>query len=143
MKRNTALFLILVAIFVSVTGRSVENRPQPDRGREVYSEYCQRCHGIDGAGGKGLYNISERKIWQQSPREIIRVVAFGASGKNNYGQPGLRFGMPPAPYTDKDLAAVSVYAMKVIGKRDVVISAEDVSQLKMKHIQELRKRLER
>jgi len=143
MKWNTALFPILVAIFVLVTGLSMEKSPQNDRGEEVYRQYCQRCHGSDGAGGKGLFNISARKIWQQSPREIIRVVAFGASGRNMYGQPGLRLGMPPAPYTDIDIAAVSAYAMKVLGKRDVKISADDVSEVKRKHLTELRKRLEK
>lgn len=33
--------------------------------------------------------------------------------------------------------------MKVLGKRDVKISADDVSEVKRKHVTELRKRLEK
>lgn len=130
MKWNTALFLILVATTVVLATRDGVSEPRPERGREVYDQYCLRCHGSDGSGGKGPYDIRSRAIWKSSPRELIRVLAFGASGRTVYGEPGVRLGMPPAPYSDEDLAAVAMYAMQNIGGRTVKISAADVALVK-------------
>jgi mono/diheme cytochrome c family protein len=130
MKWNTALFLALIATTVVLATRTVGGEPRLERGREVFDQYCLRCHGSDGSGGKGPYNIRGREIWKSSPRELIRVLAFGASGRTEYGEPGVRLGMPPAPYSNEDLAAVAMYAMKNIGGRTVQISAEDVALVK-------------
>ncbi|MCX6140952.1 MAG: cytochrome c [Candidatus Kapabacteria bacterium] len=141
MKSSAALLILAVAAIVITVVVSANGQSSTDRGREVYTQYCQRCHGADGAGGKGLYKIQGRQVWQQSSREIILVLAFGASGRTVYGEAGLRLGMPPAPYSDADLAAVAVYAMKTIGKRGVTVRTEDVVAVKQAHLSELRARL--
>ncbi len=130
MKWNTALFLILVTTTVVLATRDGVREPRAERGREVSDQYCLRCHGYDGSGGKGPYDIRGREVWKKSPRELIRVLAFGASGRTVYGEPGVRLGMPPAPYSNEDLAAVAMYAMQHIGGRTVKISAKDVALVK-------------
>lgn len=141
MKSSVLYYLIAVVALAVAAFVSAESQPSADRGRDVYAQYCQRCHGSDGSGGKGLHKIQDRQVWRQPSRDLILVLAFGASGRNVSGEAGLRLGMPPAPYSDADLAAVAVYAMKTIGKRDIKIKTEDVKAAKQAHLQALNARL--
>ena len=138
MKWNVVLFLGLAASTLVFAIRSGASGSVSDRGRVGYDQYCQRCHGSDGSGGKGPYDIRTREVWKSEPRDLILVLAFGASGRTVYGQPGIRLGMPPAPYSDEDLAAVAMYAMQNIGKRTVKITAEEVSVVKAEHLARMR-----
>lgn len=127
MKWNTALFLALTATTVILASCTGKQESVSKRAADVYEQYCLRCHGTDGSGGDSPYDIRKREIWRKPPQELLRVLAFGASGRTVYGEPGVRLGMPPAPYSDEDLAAVAMYAMREIGGRDVTVTAADVA----------------
>lgn len=143
MIRNTALFLGLVAIAAvlwSVSGDAVPEPPN-SRGAAVYREYCYRCHGMDGEGGDDRFPIRQKALWSMSVDTVIITIAFGASGALPPNGQGVRKGMPPAPYNDADIAEVTMYVMRVIGKRSVKITATDVARVKREHLDALRIRL--
>lgn len=143
MIRNTALFLGLVAIAAvlwSVSGDAVPE-PSNSRGAAVYREYCYRCHGMEGEGGEGRFPIRGKALWTMSVDTVIATITFGATGSLRPNDEGVRKGMPPAPYNDADIAEVTSYVMRVIGKRNELVTATDVARVKREHLEALRLRL--
>lgn len=135
MTRNTALFLAAMLV-VHVSTQQVAAQAQPDRGRAVFTEYCQRCHGAQGEGPAG---IREKSVWKSPVDSLIKVVTFGARG--HMAMPnGTRRSMVASPYNDADIAQVSMYVMKLIGNRDVAVSDQDVQRVRQQHSKNVRKK---
>lgn len=143
MMRNAALFLGMLAIAVVVWSVSGDAVPEPptNRGAALYREYCFRCHGASGEGGDGRYPIRNKQIWSMGVDTVITTIAFGASGSLHPRQNGARKGMPPAPYTDAEIAEVTMFVMQSIANRAVAVTAADVARVKLEYQRALRARL--
>jgi mono/diheme cytochrome c family protein len=137
MLRNTALFLILGSILAALTIISCGPRPA-SRGAQVYADYCTRCHGTDGAGGEGLYGLVGRAIWTMPKDSLVRTLVYGAGGSRMTEKDGVRMGMPPAPYTDEEIAEVATYVYSAIGKRTVTVTVQDVQAVRRAQAERLR-----
>ncbi len=138
MRRNTARFLVLLAcaavipLFAGCTSRPAS------RGERIYAEYCQRCHGENGAGGEGLYTLVGRPIWLMPKDSLLRTLAYGASGSATSAH-DVRMGMPPIPYTDEEIADVATYVFDAVGKRTVKVTVDDVRAVRAAQQERLRK----
>ncbi len=143
MKRNSALFLGLLAIAVVVWSVSGDADPEPptNRGAALYQDYCYRCHGSRGEGGDGRYPIRNKQIWSMGVDTVITTIAFGASGSVHPSANGARKGMPPAPYSDAEIAEVTMFVMQTIANRTVTVTAADVARVKLEFQRALRVRL--
>lgn len=96
MKRmKVVLSLAVVCLFgtaaaVSAVSTAAETKPgkgtsQIERGREVYTANCGRCHGADGAGHTRMAEIVEPPdmsdaAWQRR-RSMSRMVASVSNGR--------------------------------------------------------------
>lgn len=130
---NTALFLVAMVTLAVSTQRSMASQ-QTERGKTIFSEYCQRCHG---AQGEGPANISKKNVWKNPVDSLIKVVAYGAPGHMTMKN-GTRRSMVASPYNDADIAQVSMYAMKLIGKRDIPVTIQDVQRVRNQHVKTVR-----
>lgn len=140
MKQNSAHLLTLAALFVLTS--IVEARPIDSvrtKGEVLFRSYCQRCHG---ASGTGSVNISRNTVWSKDPSELIRIIAFGARGPR-YNARGYHRAMPPAPYSDAEIAMVAMYAMQKIGNRDVLMTIDDVRRTRQRHYDSIRTKIDR
>lgn len=133
MTRNTALFLVAMVALLASTQRTSAQQ-QAERGKAIFSEYCQRCHG---AQGQGPANISKKSIWQWPVDSLVKVIAYGAPGHMTMKN-GTRRSMVASPYNDADIARVSMYAMRLIGKRDVEVTEQDVQRVRQQHMKNVR-----
>ena len=133
---NTALFLIAMLMFGTSSTQNLTAQPQVDRGREVYSEYCQRCHGTQGQGPS---NIRTKNVWASPVDSLVKVIAYGARGHMTMRN-GTRRSMVASPYNDADIAQVSMYAMKLIGSRDVTVTEQDVQRVREQHAKNVRQK---
>jgi hypothetical protein len=53
---------------------------------------------------------------------------------------GTRRSMVASPYNDADIAQVSMYAMKLIGSRDVTVTEQDVQRVREQHAKNVRQK---
>jgi hypothetical protein len=51
---------------------------------------------------------------------------------------GTRRSMVASPYNDADIAQVSMYAMRLIGRRDVEVTEQDVMRVRQQHTKNVR-----
>jgi len=94
-------------------------------------DYCLRCHGADGSGSPTVPDIRNRPIWKAHPDSVLFVLVFGMA--TQYSEDSVMRTMPPVPYTDEEIAAVGEFANRVIGKRKVKYTAEDVKRVRQSH----------
>jgi len=130
---NTALLLLTTALSCSAV-INLSAGTQNDRGRAIYTEYCLRCHGTQG---QGPISIQQKEIWNKPIDELIRIVAFGARGSMSMSN-GTRRGMPAAPYSDAEIAQVSMYVTQLVVKKDVLITEQDVVRVRQQHTKSVR-----
>lgn len=114
--------------------QTTDNRPQT----KGY-DYCLRCHGADGSGSPTVPDIRDRPIWKAHPDSVLFVLVFGMA--TQYSEDSVMRTMPPVPYTDEEIAAVGEYANRVIGKREVKYTAEDVKRVRQSHKEYLSRHL--
>lgn len=82
------------------------------RGREVYRDHCEQCHGDEGQGKVGAFPAlaGNRAVRMTEPLNLIQIVLRGGYQPATAGNPR-PFGMPPFRQTlgDADVAAVLSY----------------------------------
>ena len=130
---STALFLVAMMTLLASAQRTSAQQ-EAERGKAIFSEYCQRCHG---AQGQGPANISKKSVWQWPVDSLVKVIAYGAPGHMTMKN-GTRRSMVASPYNDADIAQVSIYAMRLIGKRDVEVTEQDVQRVRQQHMKNVR-----
>lgn len=133
-------FMLLVVIGTLLMSCTDEERRTSDVGRRTTGyDYCLRCHGADGSGSPTVPDIRDRPIWRAHPDSVLFVLVFGMA--TQYSEDSVMRTMPPVPYTDEEIAAVGEYANRVIGKREVKYTAEDVKRVRQSHKEYLSRHL--
>lgn len=142
---NALVVMAFTLLTTLATSCTLEDQAEPHaRGAQVYAEYCVRCHGEDGAGGgvgaSAVPDIRPRAIWSDTSDTLLVILAFGMA--TQYSADSVVRTMPPAPYTNADLAAVAAYISKHLGGVDRSFTAADVQRAKDAHKQALNGRLQ-
>ena len=104
-----------------------------DRGRAVYREHCEDCHGPRGEGARGAYPAlaGNRSVVMDPPANVIRAVLSGGFQPATAGNPR-PWGMPPFGHVldDADTAAVVTFIRTQWGNRAAPVSATDVQRMR-------------
>ncbi len=124
--RNAGCFIALAALVVAGC-----SKPQTNRGKQVYEEYCARCHGADGKGGSGGVSLAGRSVWSKNSDRLLRTLLYGASGTGHPDSYGAIRSMPPIPYTDADVAAVAEYTWQLVNAGSISVSEQDVRNARL------------
>lgn len=103
---------------------------QAERGRLVYTEHCQNCHGKDGMGVSGVYppldgNVS---VVEAGGVNATRVVLLGGFAPVTARHPR-PYSMPPyaQQLSDADVAAVVTYIRQAWSNSASAIQERDVA----------------
>lgn len=124
---------------VTITAFVVMRPSTPDatpmrRGEQVYREYCVRCHGDAGEGVDGVRRINDRQLWDGPVDSVIVTLAYGAKARFDApAKGGRRLTMPPIPYGNDDIAAVTAYLYETFKGRRVNVDGDDVRSVKERH----------
>ncbi len=131
--------LFCVAVMSGCAGQGDADVP-PDRGDEVYAEYCMRCHGEAGEGAQdGVPDIRGRALWKANTDTLLFILLFGMD--TQYSSDSVHRTMPPIPYGDEDVADVASYVSDLIGGNPRTFTAEDVQRVRDRHKRQLLQRL--
>ena len=108
-------------------------RETAERGRSVYREHCEGCHGPQGEGARGAYPAlaGNRSVVMEPPTNVIRAVLSGGFQPATAGNPR-PWGMPPFGHVldDADTAAVVSFIRAEWGNRASPVSATDVQRMR-------------
>jgi mono/diheme cytochrome c family protein len=104
-----------------------------ERGRAVYREHCEGCHGPRGEGARGAYPAlaGNRSVVMDPPANVIRAVLSGGFQPATAGNPR-PWGMPPFGHVldDADTAAVVSFIRTQWGNRAAPVSVTDVQRMR-------------
>jgi mono/diheme cytochrome c family protein len=104
-----------------------------ERGRTVYRERCEGCHGPQGEGARGAYPAlaGNRAVLMNPPVNVVRAVLSGGFQPATAGNPR-PWGMPPFGHVldDADIAAVVTFIRNQWGNRAAAVSANEVQRLR-------------
>jgi mono/diheme cytochrome c family protein len=104
-----------------------------ERGRTVYRERCEGCHGPQGEGARGAYPAlaGNRSVVMDPPVNVVRAVLSGGFQPATAGNPR-PWGMPPFGHVldDADVAAVVTFIRNQWGNSAAAVSGNDVQRLR-------------
>jgi|694.fasta_scaffold13577_10 mono/diheme cytochrome c family protein len=124
---------VTIAAFVVMRPSTPEAEPMR-RGEQVYREYCARCHGDSGEGIDGVRRISDINLWDGPVDSVIVTLAYGATASHDASaKDSRRRTMPPIPYGDDDIAAVTAYLYETFKGRPITVGANDVRTVKQRY----------
>jgi len=108
-------------------------RATTERGRALYREHCEGCHGPQGEGARGAYPAlaGNRSVVMDPPANVIRAVLSGGFQPATVGNPR-PWGMPPFGHVldDADIAAVVSFIRTQWGNRSAPVTATDVQRMR-------------
>ena len=104
-----------------------------ERGRIIYRDRCEDCHGPEGEGARSAYRAlaANRSVVMDPPANVIRAVLSGGFQPATAGNPR-PWGMPPFGHVldDAEVAAVVTFIRNQWGNRAAPVSATDVQRLR-------------
>ena len=104
-----------------------------ERGRAIYRDRCEGCHGPQGEGARGAYPAlsGNRAVVMDSPANVIRAVLSGGFQPATAGNPR-PWGMPPFGHVlgDEEVAAVVTFIRTQWGNQATAVSSTDVQRLR-------------
>ncbi|SFL34761.1 Cytochrome c, mono-and diheme variants [Nitrosomonas aestuarii] len=103
------------------------------QGEQLYTQYCQECHGISGAGAPGIYPplTDNRSVVMASPMNAIRMVLEGGYPATTAGNPR-PYGMPPFQHilNNEEIALVVSFIRNSWGNNGGWVTATNVDRIR-------------
>lgn len=108
----------------------------PERGRQVYNQFCLRCHGAEGQGTLSAPPLAGSELVVAEASVPLRIVYQGMSGKIERAGKIYDLVMPGFPMiTHEDLAHVLSFIRSSFGNQADVITTEEVIRLKVDNVE--------
>lgn len=103
-----------------------------ERGAEIYSDFCIRCHRRKGQGmGKSFPPLAGSDYLMNNRLESIRSVKFGQQGEIIVNGKTYNNVMAPMGLEDDEVADVMNYIMNSWGNiQDSIVTVEEVAAVK-------------
>ena len=100
-------------------------------GKEIYQDFCIRCHLADGKGSKTVPPLDKSDWLIQKRKESIHAVKYGQSGPIKVNGKNYNAIMSPMGLTDEEVADVMNYVMNSWGnKQSKMVTDSEVKAVK-------------
>jgi mono/diheme cytochrome c family protein len=100
-------------------------------GKEIYQDFCVRCHLADGKGSKTVPPLVKSDWLIQKRKESIHAVKFGQSGEIVVNGNTYKNSMPPMGLTNDEVADVMNYIMNSwSNKQTKIVTVAEVATIK-------------
>jgi len=103
-------------------------------GEKIYQTYCASCHQQNGKGAEGRFPPLVDASWVKGDKtKLINVLLNGLEGNIEVNGVGYNGIMPKHSFlTDEEAAGVLTYIRQNFGKKEDVITADEVGKLRKK-----------
>jgi mono/diheme cytochrome c family protein len=119
MMRRMFLYTSIIACSSLLLLSAKENTNQDkEKGKEVYTLYCQSCHMENGEGLEGVYPPVAKTNYLKDTKKIIDVILKGQFGEITVNGKKYNTDMPAQAYlTDEQIADVLTYIRSSWGNK--------------------------
>jgi mono/diheme cytochrome c family protein len=122
----TALSIFAASFFVSFTQDKILKESM-ERGKEVYSLYCQNCHMENGQGMEGVNPPLAKTTYLKDTKKNIGIILNGQTGEVVVNGKKYNAIMLPLNYLDdKQVADVLNYARNSWGNKYPIVTPAQV-----------------
>lgn len=110
--------------------KMVEQNP-PLPGKEIYTDFCIRCHGANGKGdGINIPPLAGSDWLTKKRQQSIHAVKFGQNGEIVVNKIKFNNNMPPMGLSNKEVADVMNYIMTSWGnKQNKKVTEKEVEEV--------------
>lgn len=117
-----SFFVVILFITCSAFVQSYSLPKSMERGKEVYTTYCQNCHMEDGLGSAGMNPpVAKSDFLKRPVNELISIVLKGQTGKVKVN--GINYDTPMLPLdylTDDQIADALNYTRNSWGNKNSI-----------------------
>lgn len=107
----------------------------PERGQQVYNQFCLRCHGAQGQGTMSAPPLAGSKIVSGDKSSLVKVAVHGMKGKIERNGKVYDLVMPGFPMiTHEDLAHVLNYVRNSFGNEAEEVTKVEVIEVKVETV---------
>ncbi|MFV5694223.1 c-type cytochrome [Flavobacterium sp. LB3P122] len=101
-------------------------------GKEIYTDFCIQCHGINGKGDNKNFPPLDGSDWLTKKRvQSIRAIKFGQSGEIVVNKKKFNSSMPAMGLSNQEVADVMNYIMKSwSNKQSKIVTEKEVAAIK-------------
>lgn len=127
-------FLLLLTAFNLTAGAAVASvevdKDQMARGSQLYARYCYMCHQSSGQGSSQIFPPLAKSDFLAADKErSIRILITGLTGAITVNGSVYNNVMPPAPYTDEQLADVLTFVHNSFGNSNGPVTVQEVEKI--------------
>ena len=132
MKKILVLFPFFAMISLAFKNTGPIDRATMDRGKNVYTMYCNTCHQVDGGGVPGLNPPLEKTAYVLgSKTKLIRVILKGLNTHEEIDGEEYTNVMPPFNYLkDQQISDVLTYIRNSFGNKAIAVTPGDVKYVR-------------
>ncbi len=118
-------FVSCISLFIfSFTQKPLQDN---NKGKELYSLYCQNCHMEKGEGVEGLYPPLAKTSYLKDAKKNIKIILEGQSGEITVNEKKYNTDMPAQAYlTDEEIADILNYVRSSWGNKYAAIKPAQV-----------------
>ncbi len=96
-------------------------------GKELYLESCVNCHLANGEGLKAIFPpLAKADFLLKFPEKAIHAIKFGMKGPVKVNGLAYDNAMPPAGFSDKEIADVMNYINNSFGNKSTKLVTEKI-----------------
>jgi mono/diheme cytochrome c family protein len=114
------------------------NKPQSfdlkasiERGKEVYTAYCQACHMDEGQGLEGAFPpVAKSDYLMADKKRSIEQVIYGAKGEMKVNGKIYDGEMPESDLRDEQVSDVLNYVRNAFGNKGTAVTPAEVKALR-------------
>ena len=122
----TGLMAGMTSFIISPGSSSSENTRN---GSDIYIQYCQSCHMVNGEGVEGLYPPLAKTNYVKNTKKIIDIILNGQFGEVKVNNKKYNTDMPAQAYlSDEQIADVLTYVRSSWGNKYPAITPAQVKE---------------
>ncbi len=112
--KPVSVFVVAAVLWLGVSTLSHAVFGDPERGKQVYSQRCAMCHGMNGDGNNGMAANFQQE-WHRFTKSDEELAESIRNGFQTSGKHYTAGAMPPQFLTDRELDDVISYLRETFG----------------------------
>lgn len=125
MKFFSILSCAIVYVLIFVSTSDDELNKSMIRGKELYLESCVNCHLANGEGVQNVFPpLAKADFLMKFPEKAIHAIKYGLKGPVKVNGVLYDNAMPPAGFSDEEIADVMNYINNSFGNKSTKIITE-------------------